>query len=412
MLIQDRFTTAYRGLRSNISRTLLTILGIVIGITAIILVTAIGQGAQELILAQVRGLGSQTIVIEPGREPDGPSSFSELYTDSLKERDLEALENPSNVQGITNITPMIIQVVPMTFEQETIRASILGSSELIADVLDVEVEAGGLITDEDVRQVSAVVVLGAEVKKKLFGASDAVGEKMKIKDKSYRVIGVLEPKGQAAFLNVDELAIIPYTTAQRYVSGTEHFGAIFVSAEDENGLDRAVADIKATLREIHGIEDPSKDDFHVTTQADAIETVSLITDILTALLAAVAAISLVVGGIGIMNIMLVTVSERTREIGLRKALGATDGDVMFQFLLESVILTGLGGLVGVLLGASLAFLASVVLSNALDVEWVFAFPVSGALLGLAVSSGVGLIFGLYPARKASQKSPMEALRYE
>jgi len=412
MYTSDRIRSASRALRANIARTLLTVLGIVIGITAIILVMSIGDGAESLILGQIEGLGSRTIIIEPGREPQGPSDFSEVYTDSLKDRDLVAIEDEANVQGLTDTAPLIIQVVTVSHDDESKRLTVYGTSERFTDIMDIRAEDGVLISEDDVRRDASVAILGSDVRKDLFGESDAVGETVKIKDRTYTVIGTVESKGQVGFLDVDGMVVVPYTTAQQYISGTSHFSAIFARADHEDNVPRITRDIELTLREMHGIDDPEKDDFHVTTQADATEMVQLITSILTALLASVAAISLIVGGIGIMNIMLVTVSERTREIGLRKALGATDGDVLTQFLFESVILTGLGGGIGILLGAGLSFLVSVVLSQALDVEWVFTFPVSAALLGLGVSSAIGLIFGLYPARQAAKKSPIEALRNE
>lgn len=412
MTFNDSFTTALGGLQTNKSRSALTILGIVIGITAIILVMSVGQGAEDLILNQVRGLGSQTIIIEPGREPTGPSSFAELFTDSLKPKDVDALREPSNVQGLKELTPMVMQVAPVTFENETVRTNVIGASELIAKILDIFPNKGSFFTDEDIRQKANVAVIGSEIKSKLFGPSDALGEKIKVKGRTFRIVGILPPKGQVALFNADDMVVVPYTTAQQYLFGINHFNSILAQAETEDMVPRVVRDIELTLRETHNIDDPDKDDFHITTQADAAERVQTITGILTVLLVSVAAISLIVGGIGIMNIMLVSVSERTREIGLRKALGATEKDIMTQFLLEAVMLTALGGVAGIVLGAAFSYLASLILSRIVALGWVFTFPIAAALLGLGVAAFVGLVFGLYPARQASLKSPMEALRYE
>ena len=208
------------------------------------------------------------------------------------------------------------------------------------------------------------------------------------------------------------MVIVPYTTAQQYILGIKHFQHIIVEADSEANIAQTVEDIKITLRNSHNITDPEKDDFNVSSQADAMAMVSTIMNILTLFLAAVAAISLIVGGVGIMNIMLVSVTERTREIGLRKAIGATDKNILFQFLLESVVLTASGGIIGIILGASFSFLTSLTLSKFWNLNWAFVFPVQAALLGFGVSAFVGLIFGLYPARQASKKSPIEALRYE
>jgi putative ABC transport system permease protein len=412
MILKHSFKTAVIGLKSHKSRSALTILGIVIGITAIILVMAVGRGAENLILDQIRGLGSRTIIIEPGREPQGPSSFAEFFTDSLKQKDVDTLLKPTNVQGIKELTPEVILVTTVSYGNESIRTNVIGSSYLMAKILDIYPDKGTYFTDEDIRQKASVVVIGSKIKEKLFGDSDAVGEKIKVKDRLYRVIGTLPQKGQVSLFNADDMVVLPYTTVQQYITGTNYFNSIIVQAESEEIVSRVVKEIKLTLRESHNIDDPEKDDFHITTQADAVERVKMITGILTILLVSVAAISLLVGGVGIMNIMLVSVTERTREIGLRKSLGATEKDIMQQFLFEAIILTAIGGVIGILLGAFFSFLTSLILSQIVSLGWAFSFPISAVLLGLGVSGFVGLVFGLYPARQASIKSPIEALRYE
>lgn len=412
MKIKNTIQTAFHGLRRNTSRSLLTVLGIVIGITAIILVMSVGKGAQNLILDQIRGLGSQTIIIGPGQEPKGPSSYAELFTDSLKEKDVTALKKPSNVRGIQDLTPNVEQIATVSYEQETMRTNIIGTSELLSKILEVYPNEGTFLSDNDIKQKAKVAVIGSEVKNELFGPSNALGKKIKIKGKTFEIIGVLLAKGRVSFLDVDHMIAIPYTTAQQYLLGINYFQNIIIRVESENIIPRVVDEIKLTLRETHEIDDPSKDDFHVMTQADAAERVSMITGILTILLMSVAAISLVVGGIGIMNIMLVSVSERTREIGLRKALGATEKDIMRQFLLEAVLLTAFGGLIGIALGAFFSLITSVILTQIVGLNWNFTFPISAAILGIGVSSAIGLIFGLYPAKRASRLSPIEALRYE
>ena len=401
-----------KGLQANKSRSFLTILGIVIGITAIIMVMSIGNGAQSLILNQIQGLGSQTIIIEPGKEPTGPSSYAEIFTDSLKERDIKALLNPANVPNLKELTPNVVQVANITYGSESIRESVIGCSDAITRILDIYPDEGTVFGADEIASKASVAILGAEVKKKLFGASDALGEKIKIKGRTFRVVGILAAKGQVSLFNVDNMVLVPYTTAQQYLLGIDYFHTFILRASSDETVDQVVRDAQATLREMHGIDDPSKDDFHVTSQADAAERVRTITDVLTMLLISVAAISLVVGGIGIMNIMLVSVTERTREIGLRKAIGATENDILLQFLLEAVILTAMGGVFGIILGAGLSFLISIILTNAVGLDWTFVFPVSAAVLGISVSAVIGLVFGLYPARQASQKSPIEALRYE
>ncbi len=404
--------TALKGLHTNKTRSALTILGIVIGIMAIVLVMSIGEGANALIVSQVQGLGSKTMFIVPGKDPGGPSNFSSMFSDSLKERELQAILKKANVPTLADATPMVMVPGSISWRGDTFPPTTFGASEIIEEILDLRVERGSFFSREEIRQNESVAVIGRKVYEDLFGETDAVGERVKIKGRAFRVTGVLAKKGRTGLLDVDEAVIIPYTTAQRHLMGTDHYNEIIARAASEESVARTVRDIEATIRELHDITDPEDDDFHVHTQEDIAERVGSITGVLTALLASVAAISLLVGGIGIMNIMLVSVTERTREIGLRKALGATDGDILTQFLLESVILTLIGGVVGIALGASLSFVASLALSKGLGVSWAFAFPVRGALLGVGVSLGTGLIFGIYPARQAAQKSPIEALRYE
>lgn len=404
--------TAVKGLKTHKSRSALTILGIVIGVTAIMLVMSLGEGAQNLILNQIRGIGSKTIAIVPGRQPKGPTDVIQTFSDSLKERDLESLRRRENVPDAVDVMPIVFGGVSGSYEGETYWFTIFGATEAITDYFDIAPEEGVFFNERDVVGRSDAIVIGAKVREELFGDSEAIGQKIKIKEKNFRVVGVLPAKGQFSFFNLDETGIVPYTTAQQYVFGIKHFHRFIVNARSEEAIPRAVEDIKRTLRYNHGVNDPEKDDFFVETQGEAIEQVSQITDVLTAFLAALAAISLLVGGVGIMNIMLVSVTERTQEIGLRKAIGATDRNILVQFLLEAVILTAVGGAVGILLGAALAFLISIALSSVLGLDWAFVFPVAAALLGLGVAALVGLIFGLYPAREAARKNPIEALRYE
>lgn len=412
MTLRQGFKIAATGLKTNKSRTFLTILGIVIGIAAIILIVSLGEGARNLILKQVQGLGSNVIAVIPGREPTGPSDIAQIFSDSLKEKDLEAIRRKNNVPHLKEVMPVVFGGETGSYSNETYRLTIFGSSGSISKIFDLLPETGVFFTDDDIKARSDVVVIGSKVKDELFGASDALGARIKIKDRSFRVIGVLPQKGQVSFFNFDEIAFVPYTTAQQYIFGIKYFHRFIAEADSQLSIDQTVEDIKATLRESHGIKPNAKDDFFVQTQADLASRLGVITNILTLFLIAVASISLVVGGIGIMNIMLVAVTERTREIGLRKAVGATNKNILTQFLLEAVMLTSLGGVLGIALGTILSFVVSLVLSRAIGVNWQFTFPWFAALIGLVVACAVGLIFGLYPARQASKKDPIEALRYE
>ncbi len=415
MVFPHLLKTAYVGLKTNKTRSALTILGIVIGITAIILIVSIGRGAESLILKEIGGLGADTVVLRPGKEPTGPTDLMDtMFSDSLKQRDVDALKKKSNVPYLKEIAPAVFMSASVSYKGETYRPQIFGwDAEFMGSMFDIYPEFGVAFGETEIKQKASVAILGYEVAEELFGGGEnAVGKHVNIKGKRFRVTGVLPQKGQVVFLNVDKMVLIPPSTAQTYLLGIDHFHEILMKIEAPEFVDRSVVDIETTIRELHGITDPDKDDFFVETQQNMIEQVGVILGILTAFLSSVVAISLVVGGIGVMNIMLVSVTERTREIGLRKAVGATDADILKQFLIESVVLTGLGGAIGVLLGVVLSMIASFGLSFYLNTAWDFSFPMSAALLGVGVSALVGLIFGIYPARKASRKSPIEALRYE
>ena len=406
------FKTAIRGLKTNRSRSALTILGIVIGITAIMMVMSLGEGARNLILGQIQSIGSKTIAVVPGRQPKGIMDSLSVFTDSLKERDLTALKKKENVSHLSEIMPLVFGSETAVFGNESYATTVFGVTDLFAKIYDMYPDQGRLFTDEEIKSYADVIVIGSKVKDELFGSDNALGEKIKIKNRNFKIVGLLGQKGQFSFINFDSAVIVPYTTAQRYIFGIKYFNRLVIEADKEENVAQTVEDIKITLRNSHNITDPDKDDFFVETQASAMETVSTIMNILTLFLAAVAAISLIVGGVGIMNIMLVSVTERTREIGLRKALGATDKNILFQFLLEAVVLTAAGGIIGIILGTSLSFLTSLALTKFADLNWAFTFPAFAAILGMGVSAFVGLVFGLYPAHQASKKSPIEALRYE
>ncbi|OHA26978.1 MAG: hypothetical protein A3C06_04390 [Candidatus Taylorbacteria bacterium RIFCSPHIGHO2_02_FULL_46_13] len=412
MTLKHTIETAFAGLRTNRSRSALTILGIVIGITAIILVMSLGAGAQALILGQVQGLGTNTIAVIPGREPSGPSDVAQVFSDSLKEKDITALKSKFNVPHLASLMPILFGAETGVYGSNTYHLTIFGSSELIAEMFDLHPTEGFFFDENDVKARADSIVIGSKVRDQLFDGSEPLGEKVRIKDRNFRVVGVLPKTGGGSLFNFDEAVIMPYTTARDYVFGIKYYHRFIIQADSDKNVSSTAEDVRTTLRESHGIDDPAKDDFFVSTQEDLAARLGTITTALTWFLIAMASIALFVGGIGIMNIMLVSVTERTREIGLRKALGATERDILAQFLLEAVFLTAIGGLVGIILGTLLSFIISIALSVGLGVNWQFVFPISGALLGLVVSTLVGLVFGGYPARQASRKSPIEALRYE
>ena len=403
-----------RGLMVNKSRSLLTMLGIIIGITAIILIVSIGKGAEQLILSQIQGMGADIVVIRPGRQPSSLTDLTDtIFADSLKTRDVVALRKKSNVPELIDVVPAVIVPGNISYRGKTYRPMMFGwSAEFMGRIMNIFPERGSYFDDNDIRTRASVAVVGKKVEEELFNGEDALGKNIRIKGRNFRIVAVLPPTGQTFFGDIDTIVVVPYTTAQIYLLGIDYYNEVMARVSSPSAIPRTVRDIEETLREQHNITNPDKDDFFVVTQQGIVDQVSVILSALTAFLSSVVAISLVVGGIGVMNIMLVSVTERTREISLRKALGATAKNIRTQFLIEAIVLTGVGGLIGVILGAGLSILASFGLSKVLTTDWQFTFPISATLLGLGVSAGVGLIFGLYPAHKASKKSPMEALRYE
>lgn len=410
MKIKHVFNSAVSGLTTHKSRSILTTLGIVIGVAAIIVVMALGQGAQDLILNEISSLGAETAVVQPGSGDDFTAAF---ITNSITVSDLEALQTRSRVPNLVDAMPVVVVSELVSRDSESYRPMIMGGvADFFTGTFNVYPETGVIFDDGDIEARRRVAVIGTTVKDELFGAGNALGETIRIKNERFRVVGVFPPTGQKAFFNIDELVIIPYTTANTYLTGDDYFNEIILRADSADNIDKFVYDITATMRESHDISPGEEDDFVVRTQQALVDQISVIVSILTAFLSAVVAISLLVGGIGIMNIMLVSVTERTKEIGLRKALGATRKDILRQFLFEAVMLTGLGGLIGIALGALIAFGASLILASTVAENWSFTFPITAAILGVGVSAGIGLIFGIYPASQAAKKSPIEALRYE
>jgi putative ABC transport system permease protein len=413
MTYKHLIKTAITGLETNRSRSILTIIGIVIGITAIMLVMSLGAGAQNLILSQVQGLGTNTIAVVPGLVSTSPSSFAaNLYSDSLKPADLTALESKANVPGLADIMPVVLGSEPATYQSNDYQVTLFGATDLIASIFDLTPTAGQFFTADDVTSQSKVAVIGSKVASNLFGNDNPINQQINVNGVSFQVVAVLPSSGGGSLFDFDDMTIMPYTTAQTYLLGIKYFNRLIIEAAPGANVEVVADDITTTLAESHNITDPTKYDFTVQTQQDLANRLGIITTALTWFLVAMASIALFVGGIGIMNIMLVAVTERTREIGLRKALGATDRDILAQFLIEAVFLTGIGGLIGIVLGSSLAYLISLGLSYGLGLNWQFVFPWFGAVLGFGVSALIGLVFGSYPAHQASKKSPIEALRYE
>jgi putative ABC transport system permease protein len=411
MKIKHTLNTAIKSLIVQKSRSVLTILGIVIGVAAIIIVMALGSGAQNLIVGQISNLGAESVVVQSGDGSLNPRSRIQTLTVD----DYESIIRPGNVPNLASATPIVAVTETISYQNNTYRPPIFGSiADFFIESFNIYPVEGIPFSEEDIRSRTRVALIGQEVKKQLFNdtTESVVGETIKIGDQRFRIGGVFPQTGRIVFFDVDELVLIPYTTAQTYLTGENTFIQINLRADSPDNVEKLVFDATNVVRQSRNIGFGEEDDFRVQTQQGLVDQVGTILTALTAFLVAVVAISLVVGGVGVMNIMLVSVTERTKEIGLRKALGATKKDILQQFLFESVILTSIGGLLGILIGTIISYLAAIYLSDSLVQQWQFVFPIEAAFLGVGVSAVIGLIFGIYPASKAAKKNPIEALRYE
>ncbi len=411
MNYRDLFGTAGESLLRTKSRSLLTVLGIVIGIAAVILMLAIGRGAESLILSQVTDLGSDLVFVEPASGDPMAGPPNPFIEQSITNDDLEAMKESDFFDVVS---PAIMTSVAVSHGEFSDYAQIEGTDEVYLGVFPADLKYGRFLEKSDIDSYEKVAVLGVEIAEDFFGEQDPVGEKIKIKSTTFRVIGVFEKQGSRFFQNLDKRISIPYTTMQRDVLGVDYIN--YIAAVAVGNVEEAKEELRWIMREMHEIDnpegDPAKDNFFVSSQEDATEIIGVVGSVLSILLSSIAAISLIVGGIGIMNIMLVSVTERTREIGLRKAVGATHSEIMKQFLIESVLLTMVGGLVGVLMGAATSIgIGWIVKSFFLD-GWMISVPPNAIFLAFVVSTIVGLVFGIYPARSAAKLNPIEALRYE
>ncbi len=415
MLFRDAFKTSTRSLIHGKMRSILTMLGIVIGIASVIVLMSIGQSAQDLILAQVQGIGSNLIIIMPGAPSNGrfspPAAAQGVVITSLQQQDVNALQREPSISAVG---PLVSGQANVVYGNNNATESYQGVTADMFSIRNLTVGPGYPFTQSDVDSANHVAVIGPDLAVTLFGPYvDPINKTIRVKDISFRVVGVLSSGGTGAFgVNQGSIVIIPITVAQKELLGISYFSTILVQANPNYTISFVTSRISFVLQQDHGITDPNKDDFNIETQADILSLLSSITSILTLFLAAIASISLVVGGIGIMNIMLVAVTERTREIGLRKAVGATNNDILQQFLIESVLLTFAGGVVGVAIGAGIVGLVYFALTTFASIGWVFAFPLMAVVLGLAVSGVAGIAFGIYPALQAARKNPIDALRYE
>ncbi|MHB8572766.1 MAG: ABC transporter permease [Candidatus Dormibacteria bacterium] len=410
MSIFEALRLAFKGLVGNRLRSGLTMLGILIGVGAVILLVAVGNGTAQQVQQNIQGLGSNLLIVFPGSAQSGgvSSGFGSGATLSLA--DVTALNDPSAAPDIVNAIPYVTGRAQMTWGNQNWSTQLVGTWVQFTDVRSYDIASGAFFTQDDVTGSHRVVVIGQTVASSLFNGTDPVGQTVKINRVGFRVIGVFASKGASGASNQDDLVVTPVSSAFAYLLGNRGGGnvsQIYIQAASANAMNDATSEATQILLDKHKISDPAQADFRVLSQQDILNTASAVAGTLTLLLGAIAAISLVVGGIGIMNIMLVTVTERTREIGIRKAIGARHYDLLLQFLIESMFLSGVGGLLGIAVGAA----ASAEIPNLVS----SLHPVvasSSVFLAFGVSVGIGLFFGIYPANRAASLNPVEALRYE
>ncbi|MFH1671781.1 MAG: ABC transporter permease [Candidatus Portnoybacteria bacterium] len=385
-------------------------LGIVIGVAAVISIIAVGDSAQDLLLAEVRAMGSNLVGILPGASDESgpPASALGIEVTTLKYGDAQEIEKIPQVEAVAAYSK---GRGTMSYFNKSNDFDYTGVTPSYPQVEDTALTSGRFFRQEEVDGLTRVVVLGSKVKEDLFGQNDPLEQRIKINQISFKVIGVMEERGSAAFQNQDEQVFIPLKTAQKIMLGIDHLAFIRIKVDQTKNIDLVISQVKTILRFRHNIKDPAKDDFSVRSTDQALDLLGSITQALKMFLGMVAAISLLVGGIGIMNIMFVAVNERTKEIGLRKAIGAKRKDILTQFLIESATITLIGGIIGIILGIVIAFLVFVGV-NYFDYDWRFILTPFSVLVSTAMAISVGLIFGLWPASRASKLNPIEALRYE
>ena len=403
----DLFEETYSALQANRIRSGLTMLGIVIGISSVIAMISIGNGAQASISASIQSIGSNLIIVMPGtqRGPGFQVSAGRGSAQTLTQADADAIQ--AGVQNIPALSPEVQTRKQISARGTNTNTTVIGTTPAYITVRNFQIDEGNFISDANVRSLAKVAILGPTTRDDLFGqGSSAVGQSIRINNIQFTVIGVTKAKGGSGFQNPDDAVYIPVTSAQRFLTGNQYLSDISISAASADAATQVQNDVTLLLLDRHHIADPSLADFSTVNQADIIAAAGSVTGTFTILLGAVAGISLLVGGIGIMNMMLTTVTERTREIGLRKAVGAKRRDINRQFLFEAIALTGIGGVIGITLGWLICFVLT-----SFGILETSVSPMS-IVLAFGVSAAIGIVFGYYPARRASLLNPIDALRYE
>jgi len=400
-MLWNTLLLALRAIRRNLLRSFLTTLGVVIGVAAVITMVTLGNGATKAVSDQIASMGSNLLMLRPGQHY-GPGSES---APNFKLADVEAIRN--QISAVEAVAPVVNKTVTIVYQAHNWSTVVTGSSDDYFQAGNWQLVAGRTFTETEERAGKAVCVIGNTIREKLFGGQNPVGSQIRVKQFACEVIGLLKAKGQSAMgSDQDDTVIMPLRTVQRRLTGTQDVNRLSVSVRDGASIDAVKEQLTSLLRERRKIGKNEEDDFRVLDTRQIAEALTGTTRVLTMLLGAVAAVSLLVGGIGIMNIMLVSVTERTREIGIRLAIGALEREVLLQFLIEAVVLSSLGGILGIVLATG----ASIALARVMDVPYLFQPGIN--LLSFLFSAAIGVIFGFFPARRAAQLDPIEALRHE
>ena len=403
MEYKELIKSAIIALRANILRTSLTMLGIVIGISSVILIVSIGQGAVAFVTNELSAFGTNSFQINPGS-----GAFSSVAgADTLTDEDVKAIESDETLTNIDKVIPAAMSTVKVEANGENANLIVYGTANGMEDIIKPDIIEGEFLTEENVLENDRVVVIGIDSAEEIFGKdTSVVGETIKVNNKSYRIVGVARSDSALTGGFLNKALFVPIGIVRDSFPGGDRIQEIDVSVYNSDQINQTIEDVEALLRDRHNLDDGEDNDFQIQSFQDILSTVETITNLLTLMVAAISAISLVVGGVGVMNIMLVSVTERTKEIGLLKSIGAKEKDILTQFLIESMVMSGVGGIIGIVIGISGAFLISLV------VGIPFSLSIPAIFAAVLVSTMVGLVFGLYPARRAAKLNPIDALIYE